>query len=375
MNAKQRYYETMLFGNPDKIPIFLGEPRESTLEEWRKQGLPGDTDYLDALFGSLGLSSEASLKREWIDVCFSMIPEYEPVILEHADGHYVLRDWMGAVVEISDRYDESYLRNPKDFVTRKWHKFPVENPEDWQEMKKRYRPESVGRFAADFTHRCDELKKRDAITSLSIHGVFWQLREWCGFENLCIMMMDNPGFIHEMADFWTEYVCAMLERILMSITPDCLYIEEDMAYKAHSMISPQMTREFIQPSYRRWGAAVRSNGCPLVEIDCDGYTGELIPIWVESGINCCSPVEVAAHCDVLDFRRKFGNSMAFVGGIDKRLISGGGRALEKYVMDRVPAMFKDGGYIPGCDHGVPPDISWPNFIEFGKLIARLSGWL
>ena len=53
----------------------------------------------------------------------------------------------------------------------------------------------------------------------------------------------------------------------------------------------------------------------------------------------------------------------------------GGRELEEHVMKIVPAMFKEGGYIPGCDHGVPPDISWQNFIEFSRLIAKLSGWL
>lgn len=28
-----------------------------------------------------------------------------------------------------------------------------------------------------------------------------------------------------------------------------------------------------------------------------------------------------------------------------------------------------------CDHGVPPDISWPNFVEYSRLLAELTGWL
>ena len=27
------------------------------------------------------------------------------------------------------------------------------------------------------------------------------------------------------------------------------------------------------------------------------------------------------------------------------------------------------------DHGVPPDISWPNFVEYTRLLAELTGWL
>ena len=44
------------------------------------------------------------------------------------------------------------------------------------------------------------------------------------------------------------------------------------------------------------------------------------------------------------------------------------------VMRTVPPLLKEGGVIPGCDHGVPPDISWPNFIDYTRLLAQLTGW-
>ena len=54
-------------------------------------------------------------------------------MLEHHDGHYIVQDWMGAITEISDEYDYTYIRSPKDFVTRKWHRFPAQNRADWEE--------------------------------------------------------------------------------------------------------------------------------------------------------------------------------------------------------------------------------------------------
>ncbi len=53
-----------------------------------------------------------------------MNPMFEEKVLEHRDGHYVVQDWMGNVVEISDTFDVTYIRNAVDFVTRKWHRFP-----------------------------------------------------------------------------------------------------------------------------------------------------------------------------------------------------------------------------------------------------------
>ena len=377
MNTRQRYRETILFGSPDKIPLALGGPRESTLRAWKSQGL--DKPYFDVLPDILGIPAEAFLKEEQLDVSTRMIPGYEPLILEHRDGHYLIRDHMGATVEISDQFDASYLRVAKDFVTRKWHRFPVETREDWQEMKKRYDPENPERFPAGFP--ADDSVRRstrnngDVLQVFSFNGVFWQLREWCGMENLCMMMLDDPALVHEMADFWASFMAAILKKICSAFELDHVFIREDMAYKAHSMISPHMTREFIQGAYNSWVPIIKNSGCPIIELDSDGCVDDLIPIWIESGINCNSPVEVAAHCDILEYRRRYGKNMAYKQGIDKRIMARGGRELEQHVMKIVPELFKLGGYIPGCDHGVPPDISWKNYVEFGRLVARLSGWI
>jgi len=110
-------------------------------------------------------------------------------------------------------------------------------------------------------------------------------------------------------------------------------------------------------------------------MDSDGYIGELIPLWIESGFNCCNPIEIAAGNDLLTFRGWFGTRMAYHGGVDKRAIAAGGQTMRDEVMHAVPQLIEEGGYIPGCDHGVPPDISWPDFVEYTRLLAELTGWL
>jgi uroporphyrinogen decarboxylase len=101
----------------------------------------------------------------------------------------------------------------------------------------------------------------------------------------------------------------------------------------------------------------------------------LIPIWIEAGVNCTRPVEVAAHNDIVAYRRQYGKKMAYRQGIDKRCVAAGGEALRSEVMRIVPPLLEDGGFLPGVDHGVPPDISWPNFVDLTRLLAELTGWL
>ena len=166
----------------------------------------------------------------------------------------------------------------------------------------------------------------------------------------------------------------MLERMLEKFVPDDILISEDMAYKTKAMISPAMTQEICSPSWKVWTKQAKDAGIPIVSVDSDGYVGELIPLWIEAGVNCNHPVEVAAHCDINEFRNQFGHTMAYRDGIDKRCIAEGGQAIIDE-LKRIEPVMKDGGYIPCCDHAVPHDISWPNFVEYTRLLAEMTGWL
>lgn len=374
MDQRERYIKTLTFETPDKIPFSPGGPRESTLARWRSEGLPEDADYMDAVIGELGIEKEPPARGANLGVDFRMIPWFEEKVLEHRDGHYIVRDWMGAVTEISDRYDYTYIRNAKDFVTRKWHSFPVKNREDWEDMKTRFLPDAKGRFPEDFEERAKASCRSETPVGLSFNGPFWQLREFMGMENLCVAFLDEPDFVREMCVYWKDFVSAVLRKVFASARIDFLRISEDMAYKAHPMISPALAREFLMPAYVEWAEIARAAGCSIIDMDSDGFVDDLIPIWIESGINVCDPVEVAAHNDICEFRRKYGKRMAFRGGIDKRAIAAGGSAIEKEIA-RVAPVAESGGYIPGCDHGVPPDISWPSFLNYCKLLAKLTGWL
>jgi uroporphyrinogen-III decarboxylase len=119
-----------------------------------------------------------------------MNPTFEEKVLEHKDGHYIVQDWMGNITEISDEYDFTYIRSAKDVV------------------------------------------------AIRFSGPFWQMREWCGFEPLCMMFIDQPDLVEEMAGFWTDYVSKVLRRLLEAGVVDCVGMSEDMAYKEKSMISP-----------------------------------------------------------------------------------------------------------------------------------------
>lgn len=373
MTQRERYLETLLYGKPDRIPFMPGGPRESTLKRWRRDGLPEDANWDEEMRRIIGIEPPTPPPGPRVYIKHTMIPEFEEKVIEEREDTWVVQDWKGNICEISKQFDVTYLRMARDFVTRSWIKCPVENWADWEQMKTRYSPDGPGRVPEDMPEIGKQLANREHVVGVHVHGPFWQLREWLGFEGLCMMFLDDPELVRDMIRFWADYVSALLMKVVPHIQLDYVHISEDMAYKVKSMISPAMTREFLMPCYLQWRDIVVQHNIPIYDCDSDGFIGELIPVWIESGINVCDPIEVAAGNDINEFSRTFGTKMGYKGGVDKRAMAKGGQTIRDE-MARLEPVVRSGGYIPGCDHGIPSDVGWQEMIEFCDILARMTGW-
>jgi len=61
-----------------------------------------------------------------------------------------------------------------------------------------------------------------------------------------------------------------------------------------------------------------------------------------------------------------------VGGIDKRALAAGPRAIDAEIA-RVRPAYELGGYLPCVDHSVPPDVLWDNFRYYLDRKRELVG--
>jgi hypothetical protein len=378
MTERERWLATLQFRPVDRVPLEPGLGRESTLRRWHSEGLPAEVADGDraAAFAFREAGGRQDLPRPGVGfpVDFRLVPQYEERVLERRGRTQIVQDWKGNVCEIGAEFDVTYLRTAVDFVTRRWIRCPVQSRSDWLDVARRYDAREPSRLPTDAEALGRRLRGRTWPVTISVSGPFWQLREWLGFEGLCALFYDDPPFLREMLSFWSGFVSRMLERTFSVFVPDEVHLSEDMAFKGFSMISPAMVREHLLPVWSRWGKLAREAGVPVYSMDSDGFVGELVPIWAEAGIHVCDPVEVAAGNDIVELRRRHGRLMAFRGGIDKRAIARGGSAIEAEI-ERVGPVVRDGGYIPGCDHGVPADVSWPDFVRYVGLLARATGWL
>ena len=85
-----------------------------------------------------------------------------------------------------------------------------------------------------------------------------------------------------------------------------------------------------------------------------------------------SPFEVASGCDVVEIGKQFPH-LVLAGGIDKRVLARSKGEIDRELERILPVMRRRGGYIPTCDHGVPEEVSYDNYLYYRKRCVELGG--
>lgn len=359
MNDRERFKKSLLFGNPDRVFLYPGYGLpEATKLRWYKEGLPEEADALQI---------HKLDHVEHLNIRYLAVPPFKEEIIEDRGDHVLARDWTGAICE-----------RPKDITTpgqipRAWLRFAIENEDDFEQIEKRFNPNSPIRFPLWWDDMVKIWKQRDYALGWYFEGLWFTVRGWVGMENLCVMLYDNPTLVHKMMDFWTEFILGLADKAL-EFEPDFIFYSEDIAFKEKPMISPKMMREFMLPGYKAINKKAREAGVPVIMVDSDGFIDDLIPIWIDADVDVVCPMEIAAGTDLLALRKRFGKDMAYLGGIDKRELAKSKEDVKREIYSKVPQLLESGGYIPYCDHQVPHDVPYENYCYMWHLIKDIGGW-
>jgi len=229
-------------------------------------------------------------------------------------------------------------------------------------LRERLDPATPQRVPADWAQAQREWEARDVPLGLAPGSFFGHtLQRWVGTEGLCLMFYDAPALVEEMLEYLEWFFLELVTPYLrQGFRFDFASFGEDIAYKGRSFLSPAMFRRFLQPRYVRICELMRSHGIETIFVDSDGDIGELIPLWLEVGINGFSPLEVAAGMDARAVQRQYGGRVVLAGNIDKRALIAGRPAIDVEV-DKVGELLEAGQYFPAVDHSVPQDVPYDNF--------------
>jgi hypothetical protein len=361
MTGRERFFAVMEYQPVDHVPDHEVGVWEQTKDRWEQEGLNIHDLTWDWFTGCEHFDLDA---REYIPVNFGMLPPYEVETLEETERYIITRHANGITTRALKAGESRGMRSSMD----EYIGFPVQNRDDFQALKKRYDPHLQGRYPPLWqTLRLPGWKRRKHVlilgTNCSTLGFYWRAREWMGTEGVSYAWYDQPDLMHEMMEFIADFTIEVSKPILDEVTPDYIFINEDMAMKNGPLLSPRMYRNFIFPHMRRLVDFYKRSGVPYIIVDTDGNSEPLIPLLMEAGVDGLWPLERASDMDPLFIRQKYGHDLRLWGGVDKRELAKDKAAIDSHLLSLAP-LIADGGFIPTVDHLVPPDVSLENFCYY-----------
>lgn len=332
------------------------------LDRWKQEGMPQDVPK-EKLFGfdDFGQFWLSGLIGDRI-----MFPAYEPEEIYRDENYHVTKDAMGREVKEFNASDLVYM---PEYVG-----YAVKDEKTWfEDVKPRLNADSPERYAMveEISAKAKAAAEEGKIVTYEVDGGFMYLRDLFGPENLLISFFDSPELIHEAMQCWFEIHDRLTAEYQKHIDIEELFLKEDVCYKTSSLVSPQMLEEFLFPYYTKLIENMKSRNKRVqkmfIGIDSDGHIESVIPAYRKIGVTIFSPFEVAADCDVVEIGKKYPDIVMY-GGFDKRILATTKEKI-KAEADRIfPAMKARGGYYPTCDHGVPEDVPYENYLYFRQLI-------
>ncbi|HCT92797.1 MAG TPA: hypothetical protein DF613_15670 [Lachnospiraceae bacterium] len=361
-----------------------------TIDRWSKEGMPVKNlrNMKEINLHFLGFEDEIEyipprgsiqgMGRYGMDPWIvSIDPMFKREVIAEDDQYETIRE-----------YDGTTLRRKKGIANSipQILDYPVKNRQDWDEYQKRLEPLSEGRWLDRWDEIRDEWlawpirpgfegqswEKRDFPVGMSLMSLYGNIRNYMGMENVSVAIYEEPEFVEEMLDRQAWLAEEMLKKVYESgVTLDWVFIWEDMCYNKGPMVSPAWFKEFMVPRYQRVTKMLKEHGCKMIAVDCDGKIDDLIPLWLESGVNSVWPLERTAGMDARKLRKEYGRDLILMGNVDKRSLAEGREAIDREVT-MVEELIHTSGYFVNVDHFIPPDVSYENMKYFVDRVRALK---
>jgi len=388
MNIREKFLSVINFGKTPEVPDWEFGYWYDTIQRWYGEGLPkvnppdlikysqwvyGEADPALDVFQEEPNYYGSDVKDFFgFDSRIHSAPLYTPP-LPLFDKEIYEEDKFNIVFKRED--DGKIVKTRKDGTSMPlFLEFPVKNRKDFEKIKERFNPDHPKRIPDNFNQKIEEYKKRDYVLQLGgtlFSGFFSILREMMGLETTLIYFYDDPKFLLDMLEFFTDYYIRLNSKVISRVKVDYIYIWEDMSYKNGPLISPDHFKKYVLPYYKRFTSAMKEEGVENFFVDTDGNFEALIPLFIEGGVNGLLPFEVQAGMDIEKIRKEY-PGLIIMGGIDKIALAKGRNEILKEIA-KAKRMIKNGGFIPYTDHAVPPDVSFDNYKFFRYELKKVLG--
>jgi hypothetical protein len=350
MTPRERFHAAMHFEPVDHVPDREFGYWDDTLRRWHDEGLPSwvtDNGLADYYF--------AFEERPMVPVNAGLAPGFEARVVEETETYRIQIDGTGV---------KSMVHTDGTSSIPHYLEFPLRDRQTWErDFLPRLDPTTAGRLP-DWEAVAAQHRGRNVPLGITSGSLLGWLRNWAGFEGISLLVYDDPDLVEEAMEAVCRLICAVIEATPPDLDLDFAHGWEDICFNHGPMLSPALAEKWMVPRYRRITDLLKErHGIDIVVVDCDGNIDELVPLWLDAGVNCMFPLEVASGTDPYELRRRHGDRVLLKGGVDKRALIAGPEAIDAEIA-RLEPLVREGGYVPHVDHRVPPDVSYDNYLYY-----------
>ncbi|MBI3941703.1 MAG: hypothetical protein HY326_01710 [Chloroflexi bacterium] len=379
MNSFERVSRALIHQEADRVPI-MDTLWVSAVDRWRNEGLPVDVPPAE-YFG---------YEMVWFGPDQS--PQFPARTLKE-DSEYVYETTpYGGVV-----------RNRKDYASvPEMIEFPCKTRQDWEKIKTRLDPrkdrvdwkgEWPRGWALDerqqemqIIGRADQRLGLPGYQKARQGGKFVGYyaavgyghihQSYIGTADLLMNVATEPDWVIDMYETTANLVMKMYDIMVEGgFTFDAAFLLCDLGYNSGLFFSPRHFKQQLHPTFARLAGFFHERGIPVI-LHSDGRILELVPFFIEEGIDCLNPLEAKAGMDLIILKKQYGDKLAFMGGIDVRAMADPDPSvIEQEIKSKVTVAKQGGGYIYHSDHSVPNNVSFQQYRRVLDLVQKYGSYV
>jgi uroporphyrinogen-III decarboxylase len=195
-----------------------------------------------------------------------------------------------------------------------------------------------------------------------------------------VMLMTEKETCHDMMDRSVEASIKCLSQVKQAVGDYCFgwgIAADDSGTQRREFIRPELWVEMIQPHYKKLCDWIHANTNWKTFLHSCGSVRNLIPHFVDAGIDILNPVQTSAdNMDPAQLKAEFGDRVVFWGGgCDTQHVLGSARPdeIRQHVKERIETFGPGGGFVFNQVHNIQANVPAENIIamfdaayEFGE---------
>ncbi len=187
---------------------------------------------------------------------------------------------------------------------------PVETRTDWEAYV--LPPAHPGRLKS-LDELVSRFNGRKAI-GVHLHDALSYPSYILGMSNLFLKMVDDPEWVSEIVQACVDHTIEMV-NLAAQRGADFVVFGDDYGGKSGPLVSPRMFETFFLPGLQRVVQVAKDLGLHVIK-HSDGNVESILGQMVETGIDGFHPSDPSAGMDIVDVKRRYGNRICVIGGID-----------------------------------------------------------